>query len=115
VTALLRGAYEFSGQKCSAASRAYVPASMWKELKGKLVEGIKSFKVGNPEELDTMVGPVIHKASFERCKSFIQTAKSDSNTYTIHAGTAPSPKSSQGCSHARRLISHSCCVSCRVA
>lgn len=86
VTALLRGAYEFSGQKCSAASRAYVPASMWKELKGKLVEGIKSFKVGNPEELDTMVGPVIHKASFERCKSFIQTAKSDSNTYTIHAG-----------------------------
>jgi 1-pyrroline-5-carboxylate dehydrogenase len=86
VTALLRGAYEFSGQKCSAASRAYVPASMWKEVKAKLIEGIKSFKVGNPEEVDTMVGPVIHRASFDRCKSFIDLAKSQSNTYNILAG-----------------------------
>lgn len=86
VTALLRGAYEFSGQKCSAASRAYVPASMWNEMRSKLIEGINSFKVGNPEELDTMVGPVIHKASFDRCKSMIDHAKADSKTYTIHAG-----------------------------
>jgi 1-pyrroline-5-carboxylate dehydrogenase len=114
VTALLRGAYEFSGQKCSAASRAYVPASMWKELKGKLVEGIKSFKVGNPEELDTMVGPVIHKASFERCKSFIQTAKSDSNTYTIHAGM-PLPPPAKAVATQGDSLAHSCRVSCRVA
>jgi 1-pyrroline-5-carboxylate dehydrogenase len=86
VTALTRGAFEYSGQKCSAASRAYIPASIWNQVKTKLLDQISRMKVGNPEELSTMIGPVIHKAAFDRIKEFIQRAKEQKDVYTLIAG-----------------------------
>lgn len=85
-TAMMRGAYEFQGQKCSAASRAFIPASLWEEVKSICKEQMERMVVGNPEEAETMVGAVIHRESFERAKSYIQHARDNSKTHTIIAG-----------------------------
>jgi len=85
-TALIRGAFEFNGQKCSAASRAFIPKSLWPKVKDICLEQLSRFKVGNPEEADTMMGAVIHRASFDKAKSYIDYAKSNSNSHTIVAG-----------------------------
>ncbi|WP_276485945.1 L-glutamate gamma-semialdehyde dehydrogenase [Paraflavitalea pollutisoli] len=77
VTALLRGAFEFQGQKCSAASRAYIPSNMAAEVKQKLIEGVKSFKVGTVEDFTNFVNAVIDEKSFDKIKSYIDNAKKD--------------------------------------
>ena len=77
VTALLRGAFEFQGQKCSAASRAYIPSNMAEEVKKKLIAGIKSFKMGGPEDFTNFVNAVIDEKSFDKIKSYIDNAKKD--------------------------------------
>ncbi len=77
VTALLRGAFEFQGQKCSAASRAYIPSNMAEEVKKKLIAGIKSFKMGDPEDFTNFVNAVIDEKSFDKIKSYIDNAKKD--------------------------------------
>ena len=77
VTALLRGAFEFQGQKCSAASRAYIPSNIADEVKKKLIAGVKSFKTGSPEDFSHFVNAVIDEKSFEKIKSYIDNAKKD--------------------------------------
>ena len=77
VTALLRGAFEFQGQKCSAASRAYIPSNMAEEVKKKLIAGVKSFKVGTVEDFGNFVNAVIDEKSFEKIKTYIDDAKKD--------------------------------------
>ncbi len=86
VTALVRGAYEFQGQKCSAASRAYIPRSMWKEVKEKLIAEIKTIKMGNPEDFTNFMTAVIDEASFDKLSLFIDNAKKDSDAEIIIGG-----------------------------
>lgn len=76
-TALLRGAFEFQGQKCSAASRAYIPSNIADEVKKKLIAGIKSFKMGSPEDFTNFINAVIDEKSFDSIKTYIDNAKKD--------------------------------------
>ena len=84
-TALSRGAFEFQGQKCSAASRAYIPASMWNAVKDRLLNDLKSFKMGSPEDFGNFINAVIDKKSFQKIKEYIDYVKSQ-NDATIIAG-----------------------------
>lgn len=77
VTALLRGAFEFQGQKCSAASRAYIPSNLADEVKKKLIAGVKSFKMGSPEDFTNFINAVIDEKSFDKIKSYIDKAGKD--------------------------------------
>jgi 1-pyrroline-5-carboxylate dehydrogenase len=77
VTALLRGAFEFQGQKCSAASRAYIPSNLAEEVKKKLIAGVKSFKMGSVEDFSNFINAVIDEKSFDKIKSYIDNAKKD--------------------------------------
>lgn len=77
-TALLRGAFEYQGQKCSAASRAYIPSNIAEEVKKKLIEGVKSFKMGTVEDFSNFINAVIDEKSFDKIKSYIDNAKKDS-------------------------------------
>lgn len=78
-TALLRGAFEFQGQKCSAASRAYLPSNLASEIKKKLIAGVKSFKMGSPEDFTNFINAVIDEKSFSNIKSYIDRAKKSKN------------------------------------
>lgn len=82
-TALVRGAFEFQGQKCSAASRAYIPKSMWSQVEAFLKEDLASFKMGSPEDMRNFITAVIHEGSFNKLASYIDQAKKDA---TIIAG-----------------------------
>jgi len=76
-TALLRGAFEFQGQKCSAASRAYIPSNIAEEVKKKMIAGVRSFKMGTVENFSNFVNAVIDETSFDKIKSYIDHAKTD--------------------------------------
>jgi len=78
-TALLRGAFEFQGQKCSAASRAYIPSNIAEEVKKKVIAGVQSFKMGTVEDFANFVNAVIDEKSFDKIKSYIDNAKNDTN------------------------------------
>lgn len=84
-TGMLRGAFEFQGQKCSAASRAYIPQSLWPEIKAFLIAEMSTFKMGAPEDLTNFITAVIHEASFDKLAGFIDRAKTDDDA-TILAG-----------------------------
>jgi 1-pyrroline-5-carboxylate dehydrogenase len=86
VTAMVRGAYEFQGQKCSAASRAYVPDNLWDEIKEKLVKEVKSIKMGSPEDFTNFMTAVIDEASFDKLSMFIDNAKKDEDAEIIVGG-----------------------------
>jgi 1-pyrroline-5-carboxylate dehydrogenase len=86
VTALIRGAFEFQGQKCSAASRAYIPDTMWDELKEKLVAEIKTIKMGSPEDFTNFMTAVIDEASFDKLSMYIDNAKKDTDAEIIAGG-----------------------------
>ena len=86
-TALLRGAFEYQGQKCSAASRAYIPASLWPTVKEKLQAGIASFKVGPVEDFRNFVNAVIDEKSFDKIAKYIDDAKQDASCEIIAGGT----------------------------
>ncbi len=75
-TALLRGAFEYQGQKCSAASRAYIPSNIAEEVKSKLIAGVKSMKVGTVEDFSNFVNAVIDEKSFDSIQAYIEAAKS---------------------------------------
>jgi 1-pyrroline-5-carboxylate dehydrogenase len=77
VTALLRGAFEYQGQKCSAASRAYIPSNIAEEVKKKLIAGVKSFKMGTVENFENFINAVIDEKSFNSIKNYIDNAKKD--------------------------------------
>jgi 1-pyrroline-5-carboxylate dehydrogenase len=76
-TALLRGAFEYQGQKCSAASRAYIPSNIADEVKRLLVEGVQSFSVGTVEDFGNFVNAVIDEKSFDRIAKYIDDVKSN--------------------------------------
>jgi 1-pyrroline-5-carboxylate dehydrogenase len=83
----IRGAFEYSGQKCSATSRLYIPASIAEEFKSQLISETKKLKVGPPEAFENFIGPVIHKASFEKLKKAIDAAKEDKELELLVGGT----------------------------
>ena len=85
-TALLRGAFEFQGQKCSAASRAYIPSNIAEEVKKKLAAGVKSMKMGTVENFTNFINAVIDEKSFDKIKSYIDAAKKDPKAEIIVGG-----------------------------
>lgn len=85
-TGIVRGAFEFQGQKCSAASRAYVPQSMWPALKEQLITDTKSMKMGSPEDFGNFITAVIHEGSFDKLASYIDQAKKDADAEIIVGG-----------------------------
>ncbi len=85
-TGLARGAFEFQGQKCSAASRAYIPQSLWPAVKEKLVKDVKSFSMGSPRDFTNFVNAVIHEGSFDKLAGYLDRAKSDENAEIIVGG-----------------------------
>ncbi|MCC4212747.1 L-glutamate gamma-semialdehyde dehydrogenase [Leeuwenhoekiella parthenopeia] len=85
-TAISRGAFEFQGQKCSAASRVYIPKSMWPKVKDLVVKDIKSFKMGSPEDMSNFITAVIHEGSFDKLAKYIDQAKKDSNAEIVAGG-----------------------------
>lgn len=91
-TALVRGAFEYQGQKCSAASRAYIPKSLWEEVKEIMGAQLKTVKVGTPEDPSNFVNAVIDKKSFEKCKSYIERAKNSGDSKVIFGGTCDDSK-----------------------
>jgi len=91
-TALLRGAFEYQGQKCSAASRAYIPANLADEIKKKLVEGIKSFKMGSVEDFSNFINAVIDERSFNKIKSYLDKAKQDPKASILVGGETDKTK-----------------------
>ena len=91
-TALLRGAFEFQGQKCSAASRAYIPDNIADEVKKKLVAGVKSFKMGTVEDFSNFINAVIDEKSFNKIKGYIDNAKKDKKAEIIAGGKCDSSK-----------------------
>ena len=85
-TAIVRGAFEFQGQKCSAASRAYIPKSIWSDVKKYVQEDIASFKMGSPEDMSNYITAVIHEGSFDKLAKFIDQAKADNDAEIIAGG-----------------------------
>ena len=86
VAALIRGAFEYQGQKCSATSRAYVPQSMWTTLKEKLVSEISTIKIGDAECRENLMAAVIDNKSFAKISSYIDYAKNSDKAEIICGG-----------------------------
>jgi 1-pyrroline-5-carboxylate dehydrogenase len=85
-TALSRGAFEYQGQKCSAASRAYIPQSLWPEVKELLLADLASMKMGSPEDMGNFVSAVITEGSFDKLAGFIDAAKKATDAEVIAGG-----------------------------
>ncbi|MFZ0598255.1 MAG: L-glutamate gamma-semialdehyde dehydrogenase [Flavobacterium sp.] len=85
-TGITRGAFEFQGQKCSAASRAYIPQSLWPAVKEQLITDAKSMKMGSPEDFGNFITAVIHEGSFDKLAGFIDQAKKDADAEIIAGG-----------------------------
>lgn len=86
-TAIVRGAFEFQGQKCSAVSRAYIPASMWPEVKKIVGEQIADFRVGDVRDFGAFVNAVIDEKSFDNCMAYIKHAKQSPNAEIVFGGS----------------------------
>lgn len=91
-TGLVRGSFEYQGQKCSAASRAYIPRSIWADVKKVMETQIGSIKIGSPEDPSNFVNAVIDKNSFEKCKGYIDRAEASSNANVIIGGKCDDSK-----------------------
>ena len=85
-TALLRGAFEYQGQKCSAASRAYIPSNLASAIRKKLVAGINSFKMGSVEDMGNFINAVIDEKSFNKIKTYIDKARRSSKAKIVAGG-----------------------------
>jgi len=85
-TAIVRGAFEFQGQKCSAASRAYIPKSIWAEVEQLIRKDVESFKMGSPEDLSNFFTAVIHEGSFDKLAKYIDEAKESDKAEVIIGG-----------------------------
>jgi 1-pyrroline-5-carboxylate dehydrogenase len=84
--AIARGAFEYQGQKCSAASRAYLPKSLWVQVKEKLVADVKSFKMGSPEDFSNFINAVIDKRAFDKITGYIDYIKQQKDAEIIVGG-----------------------------
>lgn len=91
-TALVRGAFEFQGQKCSAASRAYVPKSLWKSVQKFMSEDLASIKMGNPEDFTNFFNAVIDERAFDKISNYIAQAKEDPDVEVIAGGNCDKSK-----------------------
>ncbi len=85
-TAMVRGAFEYQGQKCSAASRAYIPANLWEALKEKYVEMVRTVKMGSPLDFTNFMNAVIDEAAFDKIVSYIEYAKESPDAEIITGG-----------------------------
>ena len=85
-TAIIRGAFEYQGQKCSAASRIYIPNSISKNLINKVIDETKTIKMGSPIDFNNFMTAVIHKGAFERISSYIDYAKSSDECEILFGG-----------------------------
>jgi 1-pyrroline-5-carboxylate dehydrogenase len=86
-TAITRGAFEYQGQKCSAASRIYLPKSTAQDIIDKVVANVKSFTMGSPEDMSHFITAVIHEGSFDKLVSYIDQAKKDNDVEVLVGGT----------------------------
>jgi len=91
-TALLRGAFEFQGQKCSAASRAYIPSNIAEQVKKKLVDGVNSFTMGSVEDFSNFINAVIDEKSFDKIADYIKNADKDANAEILAGGKCDKSK-----------------------
>jgi 1-pyrroline-5-carboxylate dehydrogenase len=91
-TALLRGAFEFQGQKCSAASRAYIPSNIADEVKKKLVDGVKGFSMGTVEDFSNFINAVIDEKSFDKIENYIKNVGKDENATILVGGKCDKSK-----------------------
>jgi 1-pyrroline-5-carboxylate dehydrogenase len=87
VTALIRGAFEYQGQKCSAVSRAYLPESLWRPLKERLLAAMSAIKVGSPEDFSNFVNAVIDRTAFDKITGYIDYAKRHGEAEIIAGGS----------------------------
>lgn len=87
ITALVRGAFEYQGQKCSAASRAYIPDTLWAKIKDKFATTVNSLKVGPVEDFRNFVNAVIDEKAFDKIAGYIDAAKNDPSVEVIAGGT----------------------------
>jgi len=85
-TACTRGAFEYQGQKCSAASRAYIPSNIWTDVKSIIVAQVSSFKMGSPEDTSNFINAVITEAAFDKIAGYIDYIKSQSDAEIIVGG-----------------------------
>jgi 1-pyrroline-5-carboxylate dehydrogenase len=92
VVAALRGAFEYQGQKCSAASRMYIPKSLWNDFKKKYVTEVKKIKMGDPEDFSNFMSAVIDKAAFKSIKEYIDYAKESKDAEIITGGKCDDSK-----------------------
>lgn len=88
VNCTIRSAFEFQGQKCSAASRLYIPESIWPAFKENLLAKMATVKVGSPEDVTNFVNPVIHEQSFDKLAGVIEKAKADPKLTLLCGGEA---------------------------
>ncbi|MFT9497002.1 L-glutamate gamma-semialdehyde dehydrogenase [Anaerosolibacter sp.] len=86
ITALIRGAFEYQGQKCSAASRAYIPKNLWIAMKDEFLEILKTIKMGDIEDFRNFMGAVIDKKAFERIKGYLEHAKDSDEAHIFYGG-----------------------------
>nr|WP_294795317.1 L-glutamate gamma-semialdehyde dehydrogenase [uncultured Mucilaginibacter sp.] len=86
-TALVRGAFEYQGQKCSAASRAYIPASLWPKVKELMQRDLAAIKMGPVEDFGNFVNAVISELSFDKLAKYVDTAKNDSTVEIVAGGS----------------------------
>ena len=87
ITALIRGAFEYQGQKCSAASRAYIPQSLWEEIKDHLIRKVEEIKVGDIADFQNFMGAVIDQKAFTKITGYIDRAREDRKTEIIAGGS----------------------------
>lgn len=85
-TAISRGAFEFQGQKCSAASRAYVPNNIWPEVKQIVIDQVSSFKMGSPEDTSNFINAVIDERAFDKIAGYIDYIKEQNDAEIIVGG-----------------------------
>jgi 1-pyrroline-5-carboxylate dehydrogenase len=91
-TALSRGAFEYQGQKCSAASRAYIPRSKWQDVKKFLGADLSSMKMGSPEDTSNFINAVIDRRAYDKLSSYIESAKKDTDAEVIFGGNCDDSK-----------------------
>ena len=90
--ALVRGSFEYQGQKCSACSRAFIPASIWPQVLSTMQEMMREVKMGDVQDFDTFLAAVIDKASFDRCKGYIDRAKQSPDCEIVIGGNCDDSK-----------------------
>jgi len=85
-TAISRGAFEYQGQKCSAASRAYIPNNLWEDIRNKIIDDVKNFSIGTPEDPKNFINAVISEKAFDKITSYIEYTKNSSDAEIIAGG-----------------------------